>query len=139
MNRSRRTCTPWRMWLIAWVGAAVLGVINGATRVALYEQRIGARQAHYLSTMTLLLLLSAYIRVLSSLWPIPSSAAGLRIGAVWTGLTVAFEFGFGRFVAHDSWSALLEQYNFAHGQVWALVPAWLALGPAVLRVRVKRA
>ncbi len=137
MNRSQRTHTPWLAWVVAWMGAAVLGVTNGVTRTALYERRIGARQAHYVSTAALLLLLSAYIRMVSSVWPIPSRAAGLTIGAVWSGLTMAFEFGFGRLVAHDSWSALLEQYNFAHGKVWALVPAWMAMGPAVLRVRRK--
>jgi hypothetical protein len=139
MNTSRRTRTPWQPWLIAWVGAAGLGVANGVARATLYEKQIGASRAHYVSTATLLFLLSAYIRWLSSVWPIPSRAGALRIGGFWSGLTIAFEFGFGRFVAHESWSALLEQYNVAHGKVWALIPIWMALGPSVLRRRLNRA
>jgi hypothetical protein len=116
----------------------VLGVINGAARAALYEPGIGPRRAHYVSTATLLLLLSVYVRWLTSVWPIPSRVAAFRIGGAWCGLTIAFEFGFGRVVAHESWSALLDQYSLARGKVWVLVPTWMAIGPAVLRVRIKR-
>jgi hypothetical protein len=133
MIRSRGKRTPWRQWLIAWLGAAVLGVANGAGRTALYEGRLGPGRAHYVSTLSLLLLLSAYIRWLGSVWPIPSRGGALKIGAAWSGLTIAFEFGFGRMVAHEPWSVLLEQYNLARGKVWALVPAWMAVGPMVLR------
>ena len=133
MIMGRRKRTPWRQWLIAWMGAAFLGVANGAARAALYERRIGPRRAHYVSTLSLVLLLSAYIRLLGSVWPIPSRVEALRIGVAWSGLTIAFEFGFGRFVAHEPWSVLLEQYNLARGKVWALVPAWMAIGPMMLR------
>ena len=138
MNRRQRGQPPWRPWLIAWLGAAVLGVGNGVARAALYEKRIGPRRAHYASTATLLLLLSAYIRLVSRVWPIRSRVQALRIGGAWSGLTIAFEFGFGRIVAHDSWSALLDQYNLARGKIWALIPLRMALGPAVLCVRPKQ-
>ena len=78
---------PWRPWLIAWLGAAALGVANGVARGALYERRIGSRPAHFLSTGALLVLLSAYMRVLSRAWPIASRGQALQIGFVWAGLT----------------------------------------------------
>ena len=130
MNGSKYARTAWLRWTIAWLGAAALGVANGAARGALYENRIGPRAAHYVSTATLLLLLSAYIRRLSSIWPIPSRADALTIGGAWCGLTIAFEFGFGHLVAGESWSALLAQYNVARGKVWVLIPIWMAIGPA---------
>jgi hypothetical protein len=61
--------TPWRAWLLGWLGAAVLGVANGIARGAL------------------------------------------------------------------PWSELFEQYNIARGKIWVLIPAWMAIGPAVLRNR----
>jgi hypothetical protein len=48
-------------------------------------------------------------------------------------LAVAFEFGFGRYVAHESWEHLLRDYDLTRGRVWALVPAWLTVGPLVVR------
>ena len=138
MHTLRGTRTRWWRWLIAWVGAAVLGVANGIARGALYENRIGPSRAHYVSTATLLLLLGAYMRWLSSIWPVPSSREALRIGGAWSGLTIAFEFGFGHFVAHEPWSALLDQYNLARGRIWVLVPVWMAIGPAVVGTRRTR-
>ena len=64
-----------------------------------------------LSTGALLVLLSAYMRVLSRAWPIASRGQALQIGFVWAGLTIAFEFGLGRLVAQEPWSELLEQYK----------------------------
>jgi hypothetical protein len=135
MRSKRSARTPWRAWLIAWLGAAVLGVANGVARGALYERQVGSPRAHYLSTAVLLALLSAYMRVLSRAWPLTSLRDALLIGSAWTALTVGFEFGLGRLVAHESWSALFEQYNIARGKVWMLIPAWIAIGPAVLRQR----
>jgi hypothetical protein len=52
---------------------------------------------------------------------------------VWLGLTLAFEFGFGRLVAKQSWEQLLADYNVAAGRTWPLVLAWLATGPELTR------
>ena len=136
MHTNRRG--PWRPWLIAWLGAAALGVANGVARGALYERRIGSRPAHFLSTAALLVLLGAYMRVVSRAWPIPSRRDALQIGLVWAGLTIAFEFGLGRLVAHEPWSELLEQYNIVRGRVWVLIPAWVAIGPVVIRARQRK-
>ena len=135
MHMVRGTRTRWQLWLIAWIGAAVVGVANGIARGVLYEKRIGLRRAHFVSTATLLLLLGAYMRWLSSIWPIASRLDALRIGGAWSALTVAFEFGFGHYVAHDTWSALLDQYNLARGRVWVLVPVWIAIGPLGVGMR----
>lgn len=50
-----------------------------------------------------------------------------------SGLTVAFEFGFGRLVAKQSWHELLGDYDLRRGRTWPLVLAWIAVGPAVVR------
>jgi hypothetical protein len=48
-------------------------------------------------------------------------------------MTLAFELGFGRFVEHLSWSTMLADYDVTSGRIWALVPLWLLVGPAVIR------
>src|SRR3712207_1716407 len=47
------------------------------------------------------------------------------IGAGWIGLTVAFEFGFGRLVAGQSWEELLADYDVSEGRTWPFVLAWI--------------
>ena len=124
-----------RRWISAWVGAAALGVANGAGREALYANATGDEAAHLISTGTLLTLLGGYMRLLQRRWPLSSPREALSVGAAWAGMTVAFEFGFGHWVAHDSWSDLLKNYNISAGRVWVLVPAAMAAGPELARRR----
>jgi hypothetical protein len=39
----------------------------------------------------------------------PDAGEALEIGASWLAMTVAFEFGFGRAVAKQSWPAVLRE------------------------------
>lgn len=122
-----------RHWISAWIGAAALGVANGASREVIYADAAGDEAAHVISTGTLLALLSGYMRLLQRRWPLSSRREALSIGAAWTGMTVVFEFGFGHWIAGDSWSALLENYDPTAGKVWMLVPIAMAAGPELAR------
>ena len=53
----------------------------------------------------------------------------LDIGAFWLALTLAFEFGFGRAVAHKTWTQLLDAYTFRDGNLWPLVLLVVVLAP----------
>jgi hypothetical protein len=70
--------------------------------------------------------------VLNRRWPIPTTRQALEIGAAWGVLTVAFEFGFGHYVAGESWAELLAAYDVTDGEVWILIPLWMAAGPATV-------
>ena len=118
----------WR-WIAAWPGGAVIGVVNGTAREALYARRSGERAAHQISTATIIALLSVYFAALDRRWPLATRGEALGVGAGWLGLTTAFEFGFGRWVAHEDWSELLADYDLSRGRLWSLVLAWTALGP----------
>jgi hypothetical protein len=122
-----------RGWVGAWVGGAALGMVNGVLRDLVYRDRVGDLAAQQLSTASLLALLTLYCWLLERRWPIPTTAAALSIGGTWLVLTVLFEFALGRYVTHESWSDLLGNYNLAEGRLWALIPLWMALGPAVTR------
>jgi len=131
--RRDRRASIWIPWLVAWLGASVIGVANGIVRRALYEDRIGGGAAHYVSTAALLVLLAGYMHLLARRWPIATRSSALLIGSAWAAMTVGFEFGLGRIVVGDSWAKLFEQYEFWHGKVWILVPIWIAIGPALMR------
>jgi hypothetical protein len=89
--------------MIAWIGAAVIGVANGILREATYGKRLDERSANQLSALSAVVALAAYFWRLHRRWPISGSAEALRIGGTWLTLTVAFEFTFGRLVAKKSW------------------------------------
>ena len=124
---------PWRPWTLAWLGACGLAFGNAVIRQALYEGHVGDLRAHQISTATLLGIFAVYVWVLHRRWPIDTSETALAVGVIWTMLTLAFEFGFGHWVAGQSWAELLEAYNLADGQVWVLIPIWTMIAPATMR------
>ena len=118
---------------MAWVGGPVLAIANGAAREKLYADAVGDDAAAAISTGTLLALLGGYMWLLERRWPLDSRREALSVGAAWTALTVAFEFGFGHWVEGDSWSELLGSYDVTAGRVWVLVPAAMFAGPEIMR------
>jgi hypothetical protein len=120
-------------WILAWVGAPVLAIVNGGARETLYADAVGDEVAHAVSTGTLLTLLAGYMWLLERRWPLANRQEALTVGVTWAALTVAFEFGFGHWVEGDSWSALLENYDVTAGKVWIAVPAAMLAGPELAR------
>lgn len=121
-----------RPWLIAWLGGSILGILNGTIRELAYKDQFGEEAANYISTATLIVLLTVYMWLLERRWPIPTRYIAFRIGAYWVALTIAFEFGFGHYVDGKSWTDLLNNYNLADGQAWLLVLVWMLVAPAVV-------
>ena len=120
-------------WAAAWGGAAALGMANGVARDLLYRDRLGDLRAHQVSTATLIAALAAYAAALERRHPIPTASEARTIGAIWSGLTVAFEFVLGRRVTHESWASLLGNYDLRRGRVWSLVPLALATLPVAVQ------
>ena len=122
-----------KRWIVAWGGASVLGIVNGAIRELAYKDRLGEQQANQLSALTLVSLLALYFGLLQRRWPLATTRDALSIGAIWGALTVIFEFGFGHYLNGDSWDALLEAYDVRRGSVWPLVLLSILAGPATAR------
>ena len=127
----RMSCTA--TWTAGWFGAAGLGIANGVARDALYRDRVGDLAAHQISTGTLIAALAGYSAALKRRWPIPSARSASTIGGVWLSSTVLFEFVFGHYVAGESWTSLVRNYDVRRGRVWGLVPISMATLPAVAR------
>jgi hypothetical protein len=106
---------------------------NGVLRQAAYADRLGERAAHNVSGLTGVTAFAAYFAWLQRRWPLPDGRTARAVGGQWLALTVAFEFGFGRLVAKQSWAELLADYDVAAGRTWPFVLAWIAAGPEVTR------
>ena len=72
-------------------------------------------------------------------WPLADVGVALRVGLAWLVMTIAFEFGFGHYVAGHSWQRLWADYDLRRGRVWGLFVAWLALVPPLVYLAGQRA
>jgi hypothetical protein len=104
-----------------WLLILPCAIANGAFREAVLVPVFGNPAASIASG----LLLSACILAIALLLvPRLGDLGRLRpavLGLFWLGLTVAFEFGFGRLVMHRAWEELFEAYTFNNGDIWPLV------------------
>jgi hypothetical protein len=133
MAEERVTRTARERWIAAWLGGAAIGVANGVAREATYGRAASERTAHNLSGVTGIAAFAGYFWALQRRWPLASRSDAFAVGASWLAMTVAFEFGFGRLVAKQSWDELLAEYDVTEGRTWPLVLTWIAVGPAVVR------
>jgi hypothetical protein len=131
--RHRKGTATDARWLAAWPGAALIGIANGIAREATYGRAVSEHTAHQLSGLTAITAFAAYFRALQRRWPLGGKREAVAVGGAWLGLTIAFEFGFGRLVAKQSWDELLADYDVVHGRSWPLVLAFIAAGPELSR------
>jgi len=116
-------------FILAWVPMLFIAIANGVLRQAWYAKYLSELQAHQLSTLIASLLFGIYIWMILRYWKPASARQAVAIGMVWLGLTVAFEFLFGHFVAGHSWPRLLQDYNLLAGRLWSLLLLWVAVTP----------
>ena len=115
-------------YFLFWFPMLLLAVINGTARDLWYKKYVGELAGHQISTISLVLLFGLYIYFVISKFPPGSATQSLFIGVCWLVLTLAFEFGFGRWRG-NSWSRLLGEYNILQGRIWILIPIWITLAP----------
>jgi hypothetical protein len=105
-------------YLVFWLVLAIIAVANGILREFTYGPYLSNLAAHQVSTVTAIVLIGGAVWTLSRFWPIGSRKETWIIGACWLLMTIAFEFGFGHYVAGHSWSRLLAGSLFL---VWVAV------------------
>ena len=119
-------------FLLIWPLLAVVAILNGTLRVMTYGRFMPELAAHQVSTVTAMLAFAAITWLAHRRWPISSAAQALLIGACWLVMTVAFEFGFGHYIAGHTWQALLADYDLLSGRIWGLLLAWVLVLPIVV-------
>jgi len=121
---------PWRRALLVWCGIAVAMVVQGTAREALVTPAFGALRAHQLSSVTgAAIVFGGSVLALPWLGLVGKARRQWQLGGFWVALTVAFELGFGHWVAGHSWARLLADYDVTAGRMWLLVLAATACSP----------
>lgn len=125
--RPRSFLQPLGVWLLL----AVLASLNGIFREFVLIPRVGESGGHVLSTgllvLVILVMAYGYFR-----WTTVdfSTAELVLVGALWTLLTVGFEFVVG-WAEGTPVSVTLAQYDVLAGQIWIVVPLTLLVAPMV--------
>jgi len=107
--------------VITWFGLLVLAFANAALREGWLMPRLGERPSHAISsgTLAIAILLAGWY---ATRWVHPESPSqAWAVGAIWLGLTLAFEFLAGHFLFGRSWATLMADYNLLAGRLWILV------------------
>lgn len=115
----------------AWVGMVVLAILNAVFREVFITPSAGEYAGHVISTATLLILLAAYIYVYFRRMPAHNGRELALVGVLWAGLTVAFEFLFGHYVAGEAFADLLALYDVTQGNLWVFVPLFVLVAPTL--------
>jgi len=104
-----------------WLAILPLAILNGVLRESLLVPALGSYGAFIASGAILSACIIAVAWFGAPWYGRLRQAQWLQIGAAWLFLTLAFEFGFGRFVQHKGWAELLQAYAFKDGNIWPLV------------------
>jgi hypothetical protein len=124
-----KTTSAMVKYIYLWVPMVCIAIANGVVRQFGYGRYLSELRAHQLSSLIGVVLFGLYIWFsLSRARPATGSQA-LAIGFLWLGLTIAFEFSFGHFIAGHSWSRLFQDYNLVAGRFWVLVLIWITVAP----------
>lgn len=78
-----------------------IAVLNGTARDLVYKKYVSELAARQISTISLIIFFGIYLGLVLKKYPIQSEFQAFYIGALWLVLTLAFEFGLGRFGGHS--------------------------------------
>ncbi|HXY38829.1 MAG TPA: hypothetical protein VEQ10_04120 [Vicinamibacteria bacterium] len=112
----------------AWVALLVIMFVNGTGRVLVLQPRFGEDPARRVASLIGVGLVTAFSYLYVRLSALRASRELLLVGVLWLGLTLSFEFGFGR-ASGRSWPELLADYDLARGRLWPLVLVATLLSP----------
>ncbi len=116
----------------AWLVLMALAVANGLAREYWLQPWLGAQAALPVSGLLLALLILLVSLLLARPLGLDGARRAWLVGLLWLGLTLGFEFGYGRYGLGHGWEQLLAAYDPSGGNLWLLVLAsslcspWLA-------------
>ena len=115
--------------LVAWLLILCLAVANGALREAVLIPSLGGASGLVLSGAMLCVCVALVAYVLVRIEQAVTVKQSALVGVLWLCLTLAFEFGFGRYIQHKPWPELLAAYTFNGGNLWPVVLLVTLLAP----------
>ena len=115
--------------IVVWLVFILSESLNGAIRIAWFVPSLGDVRAEQLSfvtgSMLLVTIASLFIRWLQA----SRISQLLRIGLLWTVLTLSFEITLGHWFLGYSWPQIAAKFNLMQGELMSLEIVLLMLTP----------
>ena len=122
-----------------WVVLLAAMTANGFFRGLVLQPYLGEHHAGQVSSVLGVCLVVTLAGVFVQRLPEPASGPLVRTGILWGLLTLAFEFGFGRYVSGLGWDVLLADYDLRAGRLWPLVLLATVISPWFWGIAVRGA
>ena len=121
----------WLKGVVVWFVIILAETLHGGTARTLWlAPLIGDLPARQVSFFTGVVLILA-IATLFVPWLQASRSQLLKIGVLWTVLTLAFEVGLGRLILGYSWERVLSDYNLSQGGLMVIGLVILTFAPLI--------
>ena len=120
----------WLKGVVVWFVIILAETLHGTARTLWLAPLIGDLPARQISFFTGVVLILA-IATLFVTWLQASRSQLLKIGVLWTVLTLAFEVGLGRLILGYSWERILSDYNLSQGGLMVIGLVILTFAPLI--------
>lgn len=117
----------------AWLSILLLAILNGVLRETVLVAHLSKDDAYLASGLLLSCVIVIAATAVAPWLRLRSAGHAMKVGALWLGLTLVFEFAFGALVLDRSLSDMLAAYRFEHGNIWPAVLAVILLAPLIAR------
>jgi hypothetical protein len=114
---------------LTWFVVALAMIANGVFREVVLVPQLDREGADALSLVFGIVIMAGVTRPFLIRWATPEPMGLLRIGLIWLGMTLLFEWTFGHYVDHKSWSQLADQYRVWDGQMWPIALLTIVIAP----------
>jgi hypothetical protein len=114
----------WGRALAVWLLVMAVEFVHGTLRWTFLRPRVGDFRSGQIGVFTGSALFLVIVYFCGRWMRMRSGNDALWIGALWVGLTLAFEWSFGHYAMGRSWESIAEEYNLLHG---GLMPIGLAI------------
>lgn len=119
---------------LLWLTFIPIAFINGALRNFIYKPYVGDLVAHQISTfIAVIALFCVSYAMLKDTMTKTSTIISLVMGLLLVAATVLFEFGFGHYIAKNTWEQLFNDYNVLKGRVWGLLLLSVSVTPYFIK------
>jgi hypothetical protein len=123
------TRTVWLKASALWVVILIFAALNGILREKILMPSMGSFGALVASGIILAGCIFLVAFAAAPWYGKLAPAAWVLVGLLWLALTLAFEFGFGRFVQNKAWTELFAAYTFKGGNMWPLILVVILVSP----------